>query len=187
MSVARKAAAGHLPALRSGWRNVPFAGQREQLTHGDAVLALETLYRGDHAVVQVGGVAVTVRGPLDRPEVDGVRQACRVVEDADRLFVADASGVSAFGVVPLFPPPADEGPAGGCTAPMPGRVVAVHVTPGQDVEKGHVLVILEAMKMEQTLQAPHAGRVEAVHCAPGDLVDAGAVLITLAEAEAGPS
>ncbi|MEZ4474335.1 MAG: acetyl-CoA carboxylase biotin carboxyl carrier protein subunit [bacterium] len=70
---------------------------------------------------------------------------------------------------------------------MPGRVVEVHVQAGQPVARGQLLVILEAMKMEQTLQAPHDGRVEAVHCAAGDLVDAGAVLITLVPLDAEPT
>ncbi len=58
-------------------------------------------------------------------------------------------------------------------APMPGRVIAVAVKAGQEVEKGAPLLVLEAMKMEHTLRAPAAGRVVAVRYAVGDQVSEG--------------
>lgn len=64
-------------------------------------------------------------------------------------------------------------------APMPAQVTAVLVEPGDEVEAGATLVILEAMKMELPLQAPAAGRVEAVHCQAGDRVTPGRVLVEL--------
>lgn len=65
------------------------------------------------------------------------------------------------------------------TAPIPGKVVAVTVKPGDEVEPGRPLVVLEAMKMENELTADQAGRVAAVRVAPGDTVEAGAVLVEL--------
>jgi acetyl/propionyl-CoA carboxylase alpha subunit len=65
------------------------------------------------------------------------------------------------------------------TAPIPGKVVAVTVTAGDEVEPGRPLVVLEAMKMENELTADQAGRVAAVRVAPGDTVEAGAVLVEL--------
>jgi biotin carboxyl carrier protein len=64
-------------------------------------------------------------------------------------------------------------------APMPGRVVAIHVEVGTEVERGTVVAILEAMKMENELRAPHAGRVAAVRVGEGDRVELGAVLLVL--------
>lgn len=64
-------------------------------------------------------------------------------------------------------------------APIPGKVVAVTVKPGDEVEPGRPLVVLEAMKMENELTADQAGRVAAVRVAPGDTVEAGAVLVEL--------
>ena len=64
-------------------------------------------------------------------------------------------------------------------APMPGKLVRVLVTPGQAVEAGQGLVVIEAMKMENELKAPRAGRVKDVPARDGQPVDAGALLVVL--------
>ena len=70
------------------------------------------------------------------------------------------------------------GLADGClAAPMNGRVVAVHAKPGERIEAGRALVVLEAMKMEHTLAAPAALRVKAVHVAKGAQVAPGKLLM----------
>ncbi len=68
-------------------------------------------------------------------------------------------------------------------APMPGRIVLVHVEAGASVEGEQVLLVMEAMKMELSLRAPRAGVVEAVQVAAGDFVEADAVLLRLETAE----
>ena len=64
-------------------------------------------------------------------------------------------------------------------APMPGNILAVNVKVGDKVEKGAVLCILEAMKMENEIMAPEAGTVAAVNVAKGATVQSGDVLVTL--------
>jgi geranyl-CoA carboxylase alpha subunit len=66
---------------------------------------------------------------------------------------------------------------GRLAAPMNGRVVAVHAKPGERIEAGRALVVLEAMKMEHTLIAPAAVRVRAVHVAKGAQVAPGKLLM----------
>jgi biotin carboxyl carrier protein len=63
------------------------------------------------------------------------------------------------------------------TAPMPGKVVRVLVSPGETVEPRQGLVVIEAMKMENELRASRAGRVSAVRVAQGQSVEAGALLV----------
>ena len=70
------------------------------------------------------------------------------------------------------------------SAPMHGTLVALLVEPGQPVEKGTPLVVVEAMKMEHTLSAPAAGAVEAFHFKVGDAVAQGDELLAFASAEA---
>ena len=64
-------------------------------------------------------------------------------------------------------------------APMPGNIIKVNAKPGQAVKKGDVLVILEAMKMENDVCAPEDGTVASVEVAQGATVETDAVLVTL--------
>jgi 3-methylcrotonyl-CoA carboxylase alpha subunit len=75
---------------------------------------------------------------------------------------------------------ADGSAAGGrLTAPMPGKIIALHVQPGDAVQTGDPLLVLEAMKMEHTLSAPSAGQVSEVLYAVGDQVSEGVELLRL--------
>lgn len=64
-------------------------------------------------------------------------------------------------------------------SPMPATVVLINVEPGQQVAKGDLLVMLEAMKMELPVKAPRDGRVTAIACRPGELVQPGVPLLEL--------
>ena len=83
---------------------------------------------------------------------------------------------------PAAPAPAAAPVAGGKSvdAPMPGNIISVNVKPGQAVKKGDVLLILEAMKMENEIMAPCDGTVGAVNVAAGQTVQSGQQLLTLA-------
>jgi biotin carboxyl carrier protein len=65
------------------------------------------------------------------------------------------------------------------SAPMPATVLAIDVTPGQEVAAGDLLVMLEAMKMELPIRAPRAGRVKALACREGELVQPGVPLVEI--------
>jgi biotin carboxyl carrier protein len=62
---------------------------------------------------------------------------------------------------------------------MPGTVLDIKVSAGQAVEANQVLVVLEAMKMENDIVAPSAGTVAGIHVNKGDSVDTGALLVSL--------
>jgi len=64
---------------------------------------------------------------------------------------------------------------------MPGTVVKVLVDEGDEVEEGQLLLVLEAMKMEQPVTAPHAGRIVSLPYDEGALVPGGAVLAEIEE------
>ena len=66
---------------------------------------------------------------------------------------------------------------------MPGKIIQVLVSEGDSVIKGQALVVMEAMKMEQTMTAPADGVVASVRVAEGDQVDAGAALIVIDESD----
>lgn len=71
------------------------------------------------------------------------------------------------------------GDAGGLTAPMPGKIIAVHVTPGQTVRQGDTLLVMEAMKMEHAVIAPEDGVVKEIFYGVGEQVSEGVALIGL--------
>lgn len=72
-------------------------------------------------------------------------------------------------------------PAGGAQvkAPMPGTILDVKVQEGQNVKKGQVLVILEAMKMENEIQAPCDGKIAALSVRKGDSVETQALICSI--------
>ncbi|MFA5663044.1 biotin carboxylase N-terminal domain-containing protein [Castellaniella sp.] len=75
--------------------------------------------------------------------------------------------------------------AGGLSAPMPGRILSVSVAEGDTVTRGAALMVMEAMKMEHTIEAPHDGIVGQILFAVGDQVQEGDTLIELQESESG--
>ena len=119
---------------------------------------------------------------------DGHRHTLRVVVDEARgqFFVHGTYGSTALLERPRFPEPGAEQIAGGCVAPMPGKIIKVLVTEGQAVTKGMVLVILEAMKMEHSVAASEDGVVTKIAVTEGEQVDSAQVLAVV-EASASPT
>ncbi len=64
-------------------------------------------------------------------------------------------------------------------SPMPGNILSVNVKVGDAVKKGQVLLILEAMKMENEIMAPKDGTVTSVNVQKGSTVESGALLVTI--------
>lgn len=79
------------------------------------------------------------------------------------------------------PAPAASSAAGSITvtSPMPGKILAVKASVGQAVKKGEVVLILEAMKMENEVVAPEDGTIASINVAVGSAVEAGDTLATL--------
>ncbi len=65
------------------------------------------------------------------------------------------------------------------SAPMPGTILGVKVAVGDKVEKGQMLLILEAMKMENEIAAPEAGTVSSINVETGESVESGQLLVSL--------
>lgn len=81
---------------------------------------------------------------------------------------------------PSAPAPAAAGAGSiSVTAPMPGKILSVKVSVGQSVKKGDVVLILEAMKMENEVVAPEDGTIASVNVSVGAAVEAGDTLATL--------
>ena len=102
------------------------------------------------------------------------------VEETDGSAVP-AAAAAPSPVIKAAPKPAPVQAAGGeeVKSPMPGTILNVPVKAGQAVKKGDVLVVLEAMKMENEIKAAHDATVASVAVSKGESVDTGAVLVTL--------
>ncbi|MCD4729110.1 MAG: biotin/lipoyl-binding protein, partial [Bacteroidales bacterium] len=68
---------------------------------------------------------------------------------------------------------------GEIVSPMPGKVIKINVKKGKAVKKGDVLLVVEAMKMENNITAPRDGKVEKVNVKTGDMVDGSLELVIL--------
>ena len=100
-----------------------------------------------------------------------------VIDKADiKQPVAEEKAKSAPAAAPAAPAAAG---ATTISAPMPGTILKVNVQAGSTVKKGDVLMILEAMKMENEIMAPADATVASVNVAQGAAVEAGTVLCTL--------
>ena len=108
--------------------------------------------------------------------VNGVAYSVSVEETA-----AGAAPVAAAAPAAPAAPKAAAGAAGAVTvkAPMPGNILDVKVSAGASVKAGDVLVILEAMKMENEILAPQDGTVASVNVNKGDTVNSGDVLVSM--------
>lgn len=90
-----------------------------------------------------------------------------------------APTVAAAPVAASAAAPAASGAGESITSPMPGNILAVNVAAGDMVKKGQVLMVLEAMKMENEIVAPQDGTVASVNCRKGDVVNVGDLLVSL--------
>jgi propionyl-CoA carboxylase alpha chain len=172
-----------LGPVPSGWRIGRLPPQRVSLAHGDAVIEVHYQSRRD------GSFALGARGdggtarihrwsPAEiDAEIDGRRTTTQVTRAGDRLYVQAVRGTIAFDIVPRFVVPGAAAPSGGLMAPMPGVVLDVRCAPGDQVETGQILVVLEAMKMEHVVRAPADGVVADVRVAKGQHVENGALLL----------
>ena len=115
--------------------------------------------------------------------VNGVTYTVSVEEvDAASTPVAAPVAAPAATPAPAAAPAKKVSAAAGSVvvkAPMPGNIIKVNVKPGQAVKKGEVLVVLEAMKMENDVCAPSDATVASVEVSQGATVETDAVLVTL--------
>ena len=178
---ANRAGAPVLGTLPSGWRNVYSAPQRVSYTAGgrEYAVAYRVLPDTVRASVNDEPLQVLVRaagpGRVDL-EAGGTRRVYRVHQAGDVTYVDASDGSSALSEVPRFGDPEKTALAGSLLAPMPGLVLRVLTEVGAVVTAGQPLLVLEAMKMEQTVTAPAGGVVAELRAKAGEQVAAGQVL-----------
>ena len=126
---------------------------------------------------------VTLNGRTYEVEVEAGKAMCVAEYEAFAPAAAPVAAAAAPVAAPVAAAPAAAGVtvSGGesVNAPMPGNILKVNVSVGQSVKKGEVLVVLEAMKMENEIMAPCDGVVSAVPVAKGATVNTGDLLVAI--------
>ncbi len=140
---------------------------------------------------QRDGLEVTVDGQVVRPQVERLgpgryalvegprRRVFHCVRDGDHLHVLWEGAAHTLLQEREGAAAGQRHHEGDLEAPMPGKVIKVSVGPGDPVQKGDEVLVIEAMKMENSLRAPRAGTVKSVACRVGDMVAPGAVLVEI--------
>lgn len=204
---ADRAADQHWGFVRPGWRNVATVGHRSMWldSRGAAVSVEEQWDSATAATVLIGPwpepdeagalgederrrVAVRVLTAGEGSvalEIDGVRHAIATTGIGPWTITASGRmGGATWSLQPRFTVRHSKETGRGPICPLPGTVIAVHVEPGQEVDDGDLLMVVEAMKMEHKIVATGRGTVGAVKFAVGDRVDAGELLVEIEAMEA---
>lgn len=179
-------AAGALLEAGRGWR-IGGIGVPVAIACGSAVFrsAADRTAGGWRLCGDLGGeIALARTGPTLRVRRSGASElAGEAVAAGDGAAVTLEGRAYAFAAAP--PPDAALGTghasagSGAVAAPMPGKIAAIAVAPGDTVRARDLLVVLEAMKMEHRIEAPVTGTVESVRVVPGELVAGGAILVVI--------
>ena len=125
--------------------------------------------------VEGSNASVTVNGTAYQVELENAPAA--PVQAAQAPVSSAPAPVQS---APAAPKPAASGAGKAVTSPLPGVIIAVKVNVGDAVKAGQEVAVLEAMKMENSIEATHDGTVTAIHVAKGDSVLEGAAVVTIA-------
>lgn len=125
---------------------------------------------GNVANVTVNGVSyqVGIQNKETAALQENTSPATAVVSEADHVQQTGTRQVTAG---------SSDGKA--VNSPLPGVIISVNVNVGDQVKAGQEVAVLEAMKMENSIEAPHSGTVTAIHVAKGDSVLEGAAVVTI--------
>lgn len=116
-------------------------------------------------------------------EVEVEMGQAMLIDEYDAVAPAPAAAPAAPAAAPAAPtavPAAALASGEVVKAPMPGNILKINVAPGQKVEEGDVLIVLEAMKMENEIVATKSGTVAQVAVSKGAVVETGAPLVIIA-------
>jgi propionyl-CoA carboxylase alpha chain len=169
-----------LGRIPTGYRNVRSQPRVRKFTLEGRDDERAVSYTTERGTFHVDGFEIVSAQP-DRVVLEraGVRSTYDVALSQTHVDVSGPEGACSFRSVPTFVDPSDAVAAGSLLAPMPAAVTTVAVEAGQQVSKGEVILVLEAMKMQHTITAPSDGVVAELDVSVGQQVESGAVLAVI--------
>ncbi|MBQ73578.1 MAG: hypothetical protein CMQ20_00980 [Gammaproteobacteria bacterium] len=185
----RRSEAGVLGTIPGGWRNSHMPPESTVFSFRDEDLLVQYSVQRDgkldvaiadrHYLVSVFAAG---EGAVDF-EINRRRLGFQLDMHDDRWFVHGPEGDIELLEQPRFPLAGKGDADSGLAAPMPGNVQAINVKAGDSVEKGQLLLVLEAMKMEHQITAPRDGTIADILVVVGDQVANGEALVVMEEGE----
>lgn len=182
----QQAEAAILPQVPPSYRNNPFRDPSMKLQIAGGVFDISWRAIGQETFAvscrdwQASVQLVSFERGSIRISIDGIQRKFRIAEAGDQFFVQSHSSSCVVMRPARYPRTHTASEHESAFAPMPGLVLRILVNVGQQISAGDPLVILEAMKMEQTLRAATDGVVEAVLVKQGDVVAPGDTLVKIA-------
>ena len=171
-----------LKEVRSGWTNsrLPKQNIKLQSTSGEISISYKYKRDGDFEINE--GITAKIiewkESGIDL-EIDDLRFLSNVTRKDDDLVVHGPWGDILFTKIPRFKSIGQNLTSGGLIAPMPGKVIDLKVKLGSKIKKGQTLVILEAMKMEHSVNAIQDGVIDELFVKKNDQVENGALLMVI--------
>jgi acetyl/propionyl-CoA carboxylase alpha subunit len=163
-----------LPSIPSRFRNSPTPAPARKLAIGDREYQVELTPATEVLVCHPEYVDALVQG---------VRYRFHVRQHGSEYYVRSVLGQRQVTRLPRFPEKTASEKHQSANSPMPGQVLRILVAEGQPVKPGDALIVLEAMKMEQTIKATIQGVVRAVLVKPEEVVAPGQMLVEIESVE----
>jgi propionyl-CoA carboxylase alpha chain len=179
---------GLLPGVPPSYRNNPYRDPSMKLRlHGkDVQVQWKSLGNNNYAVTH-GADTLECRARTSPDQItleaNGIARTYQIKEAGDEIFVQSPTGSTAIQRLPRHPRPASASQRETANSPMPGQVLRILVREGQHVKTGDALVVLEAMKMEQTIRTTINGVVQSILVETGQVVAPGQKLVQISAPE----
>ena len=172
-----------LQFIKHSWTNGRMPHQNISFQFENEIHQIKYSYinKGSISILEKNVEIISFDNEMLECVIDDIRSQYQIYRDEDRLFVFDSFNDIQLKVLPRFVDPNTSSIEGGLLAPMPGKISEVLIKKDQKVKAGQSLMIIEAMKMEQTIKSPNAGKISKIMVKKGQQVENGESLLVIDE------
>lgn len=147
------------------------------------LISAKVHFTKDGHLIEIHDRTFTASSSLENQQLSanlsGQRIDAQIIEHDNKLYILTHGETAILNYIDHENETIDENKSGNLKAPMPGTIIAVKVSVGENVSENQPLLVLEAMKMEHTISAPAAGIIEEIFFQPGEMVEDGVELIVI--------